>query len=187
MKLNGLWQLPVLAAGCGLALSLTQVKLQPAIETSRENYAIHQLLSIIGEPEASIEQLGEALFRVDGNNYLFAVTTNEGYNGRIDLWLGIDVDGVIEGVRVHAHAETPGLGDKIDHRLSDWIHGFKGHSLRTPDDAWDVRRHGGEFDQFTGATITPRAVIHAVRQGLEEFREHQPQWQTMRQVRNERN
>jgi electron transport complex protein RnfG len=71
-------------------------------------------------------------------------------------------------VRVLAHAETPGLGDPIEERRSDWIRSFEGRSLGDPLPArWTVRRDGGDFDQFTGATITPRAVVQAVRRALE--------------------
>ena len=77
-------------------------------------------------------------------------------------------------MRVVAHRETPGLGDAIDEERSDWIHVFQGKSLEDPvPERWGVRKDGGDFDQFTGATITPRAVVKAVRQALLYYREHQ--------------
>jgi electron transport complex protein RnfG len=92
----------------------------------------------------------------------------EGYNGHIDLLLGIEADGRVAGVRVTSHRETPGLGDAIEADKSDWILGFDGTSLGQPARSdWNVRRDGGAFDQFTGATITPRAVVTAVRLALE--------------------
>ena len=92
----------------------------------------------------------------------------DGYNGRIRLLVGIGNDGRVSGVRVIAHRETPGLGDAIERAKSDWILGFAGKSLTDPaPPGWAVRRDGGEFDQFTGATITPRAVVEAVQRALE--------------------
>ncbi len=94
-------------------------------------------------------------------------TAPEGYNGEIKLLVGIDTSGVITGVRVVEHRETPGLGDFIDRSASDWIDDFEGRSLGNPPEAaWTVAPDGGEFDAFTGATITPRAVVHAVRDAL---------------------
>jgi electron transport complex protein RnfG len=95
-------------------------------------------------------------------------TAPDGYAGPITLVVGIAADGSVLGVRVLAHAETPGLGDPIEERRSDWIRSFEGRSLGDPLPArWTVRRDGGDFDQFTGATITPRAVVQAVRRALE--------------------
>jgi len=92
----------------------------------------------------------------------------DGYSGRIDLLAGIEPDGRLAGVRVTAHRETPGLGDGIEVEKSDWIRDFDGKSLAAPAaSGWAVRRDGGVFDQFTGATITPRAVVKAVRAALE--------------------
>ncbi len=93
-----------------------------------------------------------------------------GYNGNIHLLIGINADGSLSGVRVTSHKETPGLGDAIDSNKSDWILGFSGHSLHNPNrSGWAVKRDGGVFDQFTGATITPRAVVKAVRMALEFY------------------
>lgn len=94
----------------------------------------------------------------------------DGYNGNIHLLVGINFDGTLTGVRVTSHKETPGLGDALETARSDWILGFKGRSLQDPLPAgWAVKKDGGEFDQFTGATITPRAVVKAVRQAQELF------------------
>ncbi|MDE2309882.1 MAG: electron transport complex subunit RsxG [Betaproteobacteria bacterium] len=93
-----------------------------------------------------------------------------GYAGKIKLMLGVDAEGKILGVRVLAHKETPGLGDKIEVKKSDWILRFTGLSLGNPlPDKWKVKKDGGQFDQFAGATITPRGVVRAVREGLEFF------------------
>lgn len=94
----------------------------------------------------------------------------DGYNGDIQLLVGIDYDGRLAGVRVTSHKETPGLGDWIEVERSDWIRQFAGRSLSDPPpERWAVARDGGAFDQFTGATITPRAVVRAVRKALEYF------------------
>ncbi len=87
--------------------------------------------------------------------------------------MGVDRDGKILGVRVIKHAETPGLGDKLELSRSDWILSFNGRSLTDPDAAgWAVKKEGGIFDQFTGATITPRSVIKSVKEGLDFFVAH---------------
>lgn len=104
---------------------------------------------------------------------VFTSVAPDGYNGRIRLLVGIDVNGVITGVRVLSHRETPGLGDAIEAGRSDWILGFAGRSLGDPPESrWAVKRDGGTFDQFTGATITPRAVVGAIRRTLVYFKAH---------------
>jgi Na+-translocating ferredoxin:NAD+ oxidoreductase subunit G len=97
----------------------------------------------------------------------------DGYSGAIRLLVGIDYDGTLTGVRVVAHRETPGLGDAIEAQRSDWILGFDQLNLNQPPlESWAVRRDGGQFDQFTGATVTPRAVVKAVRNSLLYFKRH---------------
>ncbi|HEB66839.1 MAG TPA: electron transport complex subunit RsxG [Gammaproteobacteria bacterium] len=97
----------------------------------------------------------------------------DGYNGRIELLVAIRQDGTLLGVRVISHHETPGLGDAIEAEKSNWIHSFDNHSLKDPDPKhWKVKRDGGVFDQFTGATITPRAVVKAVYRTLVYFEKH---------------
>jgi len=96
--------------------------------------------------------------------------TPEGYSGDIAMIVGVNFDGSVAGVRVVEHKETPGLGDKVDLRKSDWILSFNGKSLSKPEpSAWNVKKEQGEFDQFTGATITPRAVIHQIAKTLQYF------------------
>lgn len=102
------------------------------------------------------------------------VTAADGYSGAIDLIVGINSDGSIAGVRALAHKETPGLGDKVDLKKSDWILGFDGKSLTNPSlDGWGVKKDKGEFDQFTGATITPRAVVGATLRALQYVQANQ--------------
>ena len=99
-----------------------------------------------------------------------------GYSGSIELLVGINYDGTLAGVRVVKHHETPGLGDAIEAERSDWILGFAGKSLKNPSPKkWKVKRDGGAFDQFTGATITPRAVVKAVKSALVYFNTHRKQ------------
>ena len=92
----------------------------------------------------------------------------DGYSGVIDMIVGVNRDGSIAGVRVLAHRETPGLGDKVDLKKSDWIMEFDGRSLQNPEqEGWAVKKDKGVFDQFTGATITPRAVVSATLRVLQ--------------------
>ena len=97
-------------------------------------------------------------------------TSSPGYSGAIKVMLGVDPEGKILGARVLAHKETPGLGDKIEVKKGDWILRFTGLSIGNPPlDKWKVKKDGGQFDQFAGATITPRAVVKAIREGLQFF------------------
>jgi electron transport complex protein RnfG len=99
---------------------------------------------------------------------------SEGYSGPITVIIGINRKGELLGARVLSHTETPGLGDKIEAEKSDWIFSFDGLSLASPGESkWKVKKDGGYFDQFTGATITPRAVVKAIKSGLEIFKANQ--------------
>lgn len=105
---------------------------------------------------------------------IMPVVAPDGYSGAIKLLVGIDLNGTILGVRVIGHKETPGLGDRIETRKSGWVKGFKGRSLNNPSPPqWTVKKNGGVFDQLTGATITPRAVVKAVKKSLVYFRQNQ--------------
>ena len=112
-----------------------------------------------------------------GNKNVAVVFTSiapNGYNGSIQLLVGVKADGTLSGVRVIKHRETPGLGDVVDISRSNWILGFNNKSLSNPNEnGWKVKRDGGVFDQFTGATITPRAVVKAVHNALLYFDQHQ--------------
>jgi len=122
-----------------------------------ESTAIAYRARMLGEPVAVI----------------FNSIAPDGYNGKIHLLVGVNVDGSLAGVRVIKHAETPGLGDGIEIRKSPWIKGFDDRSLDNPDaSGWRVKRDGGEFDQLTGATITPRAIVSAVRNTLLYYRQN---------------
>jgi electron transport complex protein RnfG len=104
----------------------------------------------------------------------FKFTAPDGYSGAINMIMGLDRDGNILGVRVLSHKETPGLGDKIEVAKSNWILSFVGKSLENLTPAqWAVKKDGGEFDQFAGATITPRKSVQAINRGLQLFKAHQ--------------
>jgi electron transport complex protein RnfG len=112
--------------------------------------------------------------RLDGEPVaaILTVVAPDGYSGQIKMLVGIYHSGKLAGVRVISHKETPGLGDKIDENKSGWILQFEGLSLTDPAAAkWKVKKDGGQFDQFTGATITPRAVVNAVKEALIYFRD----------------
>lgn len=146
-----------------LTQSLTQV-----LPIRYENDLLQDIL-VISRPEGS--QL--VVYRARQNGQIEAVVfqvSERGYSGPILLTLGISRQGELLGVRVVKHSETPGLGDKIEVTKSDWILGFNGKSLENLSvTQWQVKKDGGVFDQFTGATITPRAVVRAVKRGLELF------------------
>jgi electron transport complex protein RnfG len=101
---------------------------------------------------------------------LFAVTARDGFSGPIRVLVGMDYAGAVTGVRILQHRETPGLGDKIESTRSDWVFQFDGRSLGDPAaQRWAIRGDGGDFDQLTGASVTPRAIIKAIRDTLLYF------------------
>jgi len=106
----------------------------------------------------------------DGQSHVIAfaweVVAPDGYSGSIRILMGVTPDGDIYAIRVTDHRETPGLGDGIV-RNKAWVNAFSGRALASA--RWAVKKDGGDFDQFTGATITPRAVVAAVKKGLEFF------------------
>ena len=104
---------------------------------------------------------------------IFNSIAPNGYSGKIHLLVGVYADGSVAGVRAVKHSETPGLGDAIDTQKTDWVFGFNSRSLdNLTESKWLVKRDGGEFDQFTGATITPRAVVLAVKNTLLYFQQN---------------
>lgn len=124
-----------------------------ALDTQRQIY----IARLRGEPVTAI----------------IPVVAPDGYTDAIDMIVGVNRDGTIAGVRVLSHRETPGLGDKVDLKKSDWILDFNGRSLSNPaPQDWAVKKDGGEFDQFTGATITPRAVVAATLRALQFSQSH---------------
>lgn len=171
-------------------ISLTWVMTRERIETQVRAYEAKALMEILPagthdnvlvdakirlEPARLLDPREAYVALRDGavSAVILPVTAPDGYSGRIELLVGINRDGTLAGVRAITHKETPGLGDKINTNVSDWILGFAGKSLANPSaSGWAVKKDGGEFDQFTGATITPRAVVAAVHRALQYFAEH---------------
>lgn len=102
--------------------------------------------------------------------YVVETIAPDGYSGNISLLVAVGTDGTVFGVRTLAHKETPGLGDKIELAKASWILGFAGKNAN--DNAFAVKKDGGQFDQFAGATITPRAVVNAVKRAAVYFQQH---------------
>jgi len=130
----------------------------------------------ISSKELGLTQPEEAFVAKKNGNpiaFFFPVKALEGYTGPISLVVGIKVSGELAGIRVLQHQETPGLGDQIELKKSNWVLSFNGVSLNNPaDDRWKVKKDGGHFDQFTGATITPRAIVKAVHKALRAFKQN---------------
>jgi len=186
----------VLAVAAILAVGLVALvndRARPQIEASRRAAQLQQLTAVMGEVAydndpltdtllvRDLEYLGTAepqtAHRVRRNGEPVAVLLHavapDGYTGALRLLVAIDAQGRLIGVRVLEHRETPGLGDFVEERRTDWIRQFTGRSLEeTPAARWQVRKDGGDFDQYTGATITSRAVTHAVRDALAYFARH---------------
>ena len=157
-----------------------------------ESYDNDLLLDTISLPTNSLLNTKEATlaYRARKNNQNIAVVFSSiapgGYNGAVHLLVGIKTDGSLTGVRVVKHRETPGLGDVIEISRSNWILGFNNKSLDNPQGkGWKVKRDGGIFDQFTGATITPRAVVKAVHNALLYFKKNQAMLFSSATVANE--
>ena len=138
-----------------------------------DNDLIHDSLEIDADPLLGLKNKSTIyLARKKGTvtTVIFSPVAPDGYSGIIKLLVGIHSDGRVAGVRVVSHKETPGLGDYIETARSDWVLSFNDKTIQNPSSAnWKVKRDGGEFDQFTGATITPRAVVKAVHQSLIYF------------------
>ncbi|EIC20026.1 electron transport complex subunit RsxG [Thiorhodovibrio frisius] len=147
-----------------LRASLTQVI--PA--DLHNNDLLAATLELTG-PDGTPRTVYRALQGLEVQAVAFRVS-EPGYSGPIELMLGLDASGRILGVRVLSHTETPGLGDKIEVARDDWILAFNGLTLGDPPpERWAVKKDGGDFDQFSGATITPRAVVKAISGGLQWF------------------
>jgi electron transport complex protein RnfG len=149
-------------------------KLHTVIKPAEHDNDIFSDYITISDPDLLGPSQEVNVFRARMNGKPVAVlitpTAPDGYGGEIKLLVGIRYNGEIAGVRVLSHKETPGLGDAIEERRSPWIHQFDGSSLQDPDvDGWKVSRDGGQFDQLTGATISSRAVVKAVRKTLEYY------------------
>jgi len=150
--------------------------LHSIISPERLNNDIYQDCLIISSPQlGSLAPQTVYLAKFDDKPVAAAITTiaPDGYNGNIELIVALNYDGSISGVRALKHQETPGLGDKIELRKSTWVNNFIGKTVKDDKNSqWKVRKDGGMFDQFTGATITPRAVVKAVKKTALYFAKH---------------
>lgn len=179
--------LTLIAAGAGLVLSLVERATREPIAEQRRLETLRALNAVLPPNDNSPDQdtvqlvvgkdrrgrdLQRTFYRGRREGHIsgiaFRVVAPDGYSGNIAVMVGVDPDGTVTGLEILNHAETPGLGDKIE---EPWFKKmFEGKSLRNAD--WRVKKDGGDFDQITGATISPRAVVGAVRRGLEFFKEH---------------
>lgn len=142
---------------------------------SYDNHLLDNAIEVHDRLLGNRQPLPAYIARKDGQPVavILQATAPDGYSGAIRLLVGVLADGRLAGVRVLSHRETPGLGDKIELAKSDWIHAFAGKSLSDPDEVgWAVKKDRGDFDQFAGATITPRAVVGAVHRALQYFDAH---------------
>lgn len=133
-----------------------------------QDYFNNNLLeSAVIPQDKNLEGIQKIYFaKKDGNvsAYAYETTAPDGYSGDIRLLVGLDPKGEVLGVRVIEHHETPGLGDKIERRISNWILGFTNQPINEHNlSEWAVKKDGGKFDQFSGATITPRAVVNQTK------------------------
>lgn len=190
--------------GIGL-VSLTQSVTHEKIAENERLYVLKNLRELVPETLHDNDLLADTLHVVDAeafgnthevtiykamkNKQLVAIiaspTAADGYNGSIKLLVAIRNNGELLGVRVVSHHETPGLGDAIDTNKSNWIYSFNGRSLNNPSPRlWQVKKDGGEFDQFTGATITPRAVVKTVLKTLQYYQANKKALTTTTQQTN---
>lgn len=182
--------LGVLAAICTVLVAMTHHYSAPLIRANEQAFLEASLKPVLGgieyKNEISKSQLTLAaphflpgnepaiIYRIHADGLpaaaLFIVSARDGFTGPIKLLIGIKIDGTITSVRVLQHRETPGLGDKIESSKSDWLLQFDSRSLHKPmREHWFIKRDGGEFDQLTGASITPRAIIKVIKETLIYF------------------
>jgi electron transport complex protein RnfG len=181
--------LAIFAVACTAIVSLVFELTKDTIKAQEQKQLLNTLHSIISPDrhnndiakdciKATNEALGsnkiQTAYIARSNEKIVAVALTtvapDGYNGNIELIVAINIDGTISGVRALKHQETPGLGDKIETRKSQWILGFSGKTVTDENNnQWAVAKDGGMFDQFTGATITPRAVVKAIKRTVLYF------------------
>jgi len=185
--------LALFAITCTAAVAIVQLLTADRIEQQAQQKLIRQLNQVIQKDNHDNEMFLDCIVAPEDNNsdllidVIYRARLNnaptaaaiktvapDGYSGNIELLIAINTDGSVSGVRTLMHKETPGLGDKIERRKSAWIDSFSGKKLLDDNDSrWAVIKDGGMFDQFTGATITPRAVVKTVRKTIEYFESNQ--------------
>jgi len=191
--IHAVWGLSLFAIVTAGLIALTQIGTKDQIEFQIKQARSKALLEVVpldsfnndlledafwidAIASLGLEEPSEAFIATQNNiptHLILPVVAPEGYTAPIRLIVSINDAGILKGVRVIKHKETPGLGDKIDLKKSDWILDFNGKSLEnTSESQWHVKKDGGQFDQLTGATITPRAIVKAVYQSLIYFRDH---------------
>ncbi|MDK2594820.1 electron transport complex subunit RsxG [Pseudoalteromonas obscura] len=181
MKKNGAILTAFALATTG-SVALVQQLTAPRIEAQEKKHLMRTLTQVLPADEYNNElyldciesnapELGpngpHRIYRAKHNGQPVALLvqhiTPEGYSGNIDILTALYANAEIAGVRITQHKETPGLGDKVEVKKSDWVHSFSGVQVQSAEDPrFNVKKEGGMFDQFTGATITPRAVVHSV-------------------------
>jgi electron transport complex protein RnfG len=187
--------LTLFAVACTIAVGLVSQLTADTIKHQEQQYLLNTLHTIIepsrydndiandciavSAPELGSNKVHKAYIARKFNQVVAVAMTStatEGYSGDIDFIIAINRDNSVSGVRVLKHQETPGLGDKIERRKSDWITDFNGKRVLSDNDSrWAVAKDNGMFDQFTGATITPRALITGIKVTLNYFAQHQEQ------------
>ena len=185
--------LALFAITCTAAVAIVQLLTADRIEQQAQQKLIRQLNQVIQKDNHDNEMFLDCIVAPEDNNsdllidVIYRARLNnaptaaaiktvapDGYSGNIELLIAINTDGSVSGVRTLMHKETPGLGDKIERRKSAWIDSFSGKKLLDDNDSrWAVIKDGGMFDQFTGATITPRAVVKTVRKTIKYFDSNQ--------------
>lgn len=150
--------------------------LQEVLPAGAASAELLQDCLLLQQPEVLFQKDAQTYrWRQNGQiaGYIVETTAPDGYSGNIQLLAAITPDGTILGVRTLSHKETPGLGDKIDMRKSDWMDTLRQQQVQSADDKrFAVKKDGGQFDQFTGATITPRAVVAAVKRTALYLKQH---------------
>ncbi len=175
-----LLSLVLIAALFGLAISTVHTLTRDKIAANLEHFKAMKLREVIGNTDEAVVALTPQLYYItDGaevTGFIFEHSTGQGYNGLIRFWVAIDKKQNIRGIRVIQHQETPGIGDKIDTNVSDWIYQFNGLSLSSS--GRSLKKEGGNIDQFSGATITSRAMVNAVNSSLEYAKKNLSDWRS---------
>lgn len=179
--------LSAFGAICTLLVSITYVLTAPVIEKQAQQDLLNKLNQVLVPGKFDNNPLNNCLNLADRRIFgddqvhtlyratlnqqpyalVFQTQTSKGYNGLIKMMVAVDQQGKVQGVRTLQHQETPGLGDKIDLEKSDWVLAFNQMKVESEQDKrWFVKKDSGYFDQFTGATITPRAIVNQLRQSI---------------------
>ncbi|WP_440874028.1 electron transport complex subunit RsxG [Thalassotalea sp. PLHSN55] len=181
--------LGLFAIACTAVVGVVNLLTKDRIEIQKQQYLLNTLNEIIAPQSYDNDLYQDCVLYDDENQHLqtaylarnnnqgiaaaLTATAPDGYNGNIEIIVAVQNDNTVSGVRVLEHKETPGLGDKIEPEKSDWILVFKDKQLESESDSrWNVAKDGGMFDQFTGATITPRAVVKAVKRTVLYYEQH---------------